>query len=689
MRRASLELVAASFMVLFQELALIRWLPGQVRVIAYFPNLILISAFLGLGMGCLRAGQRSLLWLWPVSLTILFGAFYALSHVIFTQNPISEYLWLLYLDMPKNSPVIHGVRLPLVLAFSLSTLSFVSLGQLVAERIHFFAERSNALWGYAWDITGSLLGVIAFAAVSFLGVFPLGWFSIIAASGLVFFLPHRRLLLIYVPALLIGLGLVGLAERASYYSPYYALDTDRDPASAGAAGFFVTTNGSYHQRAVGLRQVDQVAQPWHQTLKWSYHLPYQKLTEKPKRVLVLGAGTGNDVAVALDEGAGSIDAVEIDPLILELGRRYHPDHPYDSPRVRLFNTDARSFLNSCENEYDLIVFGTLDSMTRLSALSSVRLDNFVYTLEGMRAARRCLKPEGGMVLYFSVAKRYIEEHIIGMLADAFNELPVMYKGRFILFTRIFLIGPAFAHLKKNNEVDAKVFFDKVLPNIQIPTDDWPYLYLRDRGLSWFYISLMAIFAALAVAGVFLVSRSMRASLMRNGRVDLEMFLFGLAFLLLETKFVTGMNLVWGATWLTSAVVFGSILTVILLATVVMKLKPMPWWVALAGLLLTLLATYCVPVAALLDHHPFVKLALSFLFVGGPVFFASACFALRFRMRARADLAFGWNLLGAVAGGLLEFFSMALGLRALALLAIAAYLAVALLRQRALRKIPAV
>ena len=50
-RRAGAQLLAVSFVVLFQELALIRWLPVQVRVVAYFPNLILIGAFLGLGLG--------------------------------------------------------------------------------------------------------------------------------------------------------------------------------------------------------------------------------------------------------------------------------------------------------------------------------------------------------------------------------------------------------------------------------------------------------------------------------------------------------------------------------------------------------------------------------------------------------------------------------------------------------------
>ncbi|HSG49441.1 MAG TPA: hypothetical protein VLA43_16595, partial [Longimicrobiales bacterium] len=73
-RSVGLELVAASFVVLFQELVLIRWLPVEVRLVGYFPNLILLSAFLGLGVGALRAKERSLLWLWPVSLVVLVAA---------------------------------------------------------------------------------------------------------------------------------------------------------------------------------------------------------------------------------------------------------------------------------------------------------------------------------------------------------------------------------------------------------------------------------------------------------------------------------------------------------------------------------------------------------------------------------------------------------------------------------------
>ena len=159
--------------------------------------------------------------------------------------------------------------------------------------------------------------------------------------------------------------------------------------------------------------------------------PIASCGRPPGKVLVLGAGTGNDVAVALDEGAEHVDAVEIDPVILDLGR-LHPDRPYASPRVRLINTDARAFLNESTEKYDLIVFGTLDSMTRLSALSNVRLDNFVYTRECIAAAKAHLSPQGGLVLYFMSTKDYINQRLSGLLAEAFQQLPLRDRPAIIM-----------------------------------------------------------------------------------------------------------------------------------------------------------------------------------------------------------------------------------------------------------------
>jgi spermidine synthase len=681
LRKAARELVAASFVVLLLELALIRWMPGQVRVLAYFPNLILISAFLGLGIGCLRAGKGSLLWLWPFSLVVLVGSLFAMSRVVFTQESMTEHLWLLYLDLPRDAPVIGGVRIPIIVGFVLSAATFIPLGQIVAERLNIFADRSISLWGYAWDILGSLLGVIGFTVLSFVYSFPIVWFSVILGVGLIFYLGRKRQLLVYILAALLVLGLVGLAERARAYSPYYAVSTSVKPEESQEAGFILMTNGSFHQHTIALNSRVKTEKSWHLKALAGYHHPYRQLQRPLGRVLVLGAGTGNDVSVLLDEGAEEIDAVEIDPVILDIGQNHHPDRPYSSPRVRVINTDARSYMNTCRKKYDLIVFGTLDSQTRLSALSNVRLDNFVYTRESMLAARNLLTPDGGMVLYFMVATGYIDLHLFGLLASVFDGLPVIQKGNFYLFNRIFMVGPAFTHLQTATPEQAQELLDAVVARVEIPTDDWPYLYLSSRGVSGFYLSLLLILAGLAVAGVFLFSREMRTTGLRRQGTDLEMFLFGVAFLLMETKFVTSMNLVWGATWLTSSVVFGSILAMILLATVITKLKPMNWWIAFGGLIITLLAVYFIPIRHMLVQQPALKLILSVLFVGCPVFFASVCFALRFRERKAANLAFGWNLLGAVVGGLLEFFSMLVGLSALTLFAVAAYLGVLFMRER--------
>src|SRR5205823_647097 len=137
----ALSLFLASFTVLFQELALIRWVPSEVRILAYFPNLILLSAFLGLGIGCLRAGKKSLLWLWPVSLLLISIAAVLLGKVAFTQESPSEPLWLLYGDLARNAPVVRDLRAPIVLFFILGTLTFVAPGQIVAEQLDRFRDR--------------------------------------------------------------------------------------------------------------------------------------------------------------------------------------------------------------------------------------------------------------------------------------------------------------------------------------------------------------------------------------------------------------------------------------------------------------------------------------------------------------------------------------------------------------------
>lgn len=87
-------------------------------------------------------------------------------------------------------------------------------------------------------------------------------------------------------------------------------------------------------------------------------------------------------------------------------------------------------------------------MTRLSALSNVRLDNFVYTVEGFKAARKHLTVDGGVVLYFMVGKPFLGERIAGMLAVVFDEFPLIINQYFSVFN----LGAALVHFREKPHI---------------------------------------------------------------------------------------------------------------------------------------------------------------------------------------------------------------------------------------------
>ncbi len=675
-----LALFALTLAILAQELALIRWLPAQMRVLAYFPNLVLIAAFLGLGVGCLLSRYAPRPWLWPMSLLVVVAAAAAVGGIAFTDNSSTEHLWLLYHDLPKDAPVVAGVRLPVFIAFVLCAASFVVPGQMLGQRLDGFAAVRRPLIGYATDLAGSLAGVVLFTVLSWQQTFPIVWFAVLMLAMLPLLGGSPRQ---WTAHLLMAVAIVALVqgvERADSYSPYYALRAE-PRAADGSTPAFVSTNGSLHQAPSVVSRAAPVATELEARIREGFHIPFEKLGRAPGRTLVLGAGTGNDVAVLLDRGASHVDAIEIDPVILRLGETLHPDRPYDSPKVRRINTDARSFLEDTDERYDLIVFGTLDSMTRLSALSNVRLDNFVYTVESLRAAFSRLTDDGGLVLYFMVGTPYIAEHLTHMLALATGRWPSFVEFDNGLFNVVYMAGPAFDHLQPaSGEMNQGGAVAAIDPRL-VPSDDWPYLYLGERSVGGFYLSLLAAIALFALIAVLLASPKLRAGLGRRGGIDYEMFLLGFGFLLLETRFVTGIGLLWGVTWIASAVVFAAILATMLLATLVTAWRPLPWSLASVGLALSLLVAWVLPPGVLLTPSIPLKLLYTVLYVGVPVFLASCCFALRYRTREDAGTAFGWNLLGAVFGGLAEFASMALGFRALFLVALIAYLAAFLIAGR--------
>ena len=232
------------------------------------------------------------------------------------------------------------------------------------------------------------------------------------------------------------LGYEPRPQVRNIYSPYQRLEVEFEAGILPEGrrlplGVWVAANKTYYMQGLNLSEDFAAKYGEHLSVlrdksRW-YALPY-RFRPSPDRVLIVGAGTGNDVAAAVRNGAKAVDAVEIDPAILWIGRNHHPESPYQAPGVRAITNDARAFMKqAAEQSYDLIVFGLLDSHTLLSGMSSVRLDNFVYTRESFEDAKRLLKPGGLVCLSFAVPPDGpFPARLFNMLRDVFGHLPHTY-----------------------------------------------------------------------------------------------------------------------------------------------------------------------------------------------------------------------------------------------------------------------
>src|SRR5207249_2031787 len=153
----------------------------------------------------------------------------------------------------------------------------------------------------------------------------------------------------------------------------------------------------------------------------TYFRVYQQMKGNPLNdVLIIGAGSGTDTAIALSEGAKHIDAVEIDPKLYQLGRDLNPAHPYQDPRVDVHIGDGRAFLQNTDQTYDLILFALPDSLTLVAGQSSLRLESYLFTEQAMQEAKAHLNPGGTFAMY----NYYREQWLVDRLA---NTLQVVYR----------------------------------------------------------------------------------------------------------------------------------------------------------------------------------------------------------------------------------------------------------------------
>lgn len=671
-RNLNLDLFLASFLGLFLELVLIRWIPSYERVLAYFTNFVLIAAFLGLGVGGMLArGKKQ--WLRYQSLLILAVVIIAIlfNQYVKTFGIAGD---TFYTNVSREAKL--GLLLPECLAFFfvLMAIVFVPLGQKIGQDLAAFPV---PIRGYVINILGSLAGVLAFTVVSFLGLSPFWWFLATFAGLLWFMRDDRKWSAITLASALLTVGIVWQVGADFTWTPYNKLavrplvatgdgnftDT-KEPIHPSEVsklrstlGFSLAINDDFYQQATDLRPTAVQVHPVLTNDVLHYEFGYNIPGLVHDDVLVVGAGAGNDVAAALRRGAKHVDAVEIDPGIARLGIDGHPEQPYSDPRVTLIVDDARSYFNRAERKYDLIVFGLLDAHRLFSSMSSVRLDAFVFTVESFQEARRLLKDNGVAFVQHATGNMHLDVRMYQTLATVFEMQPVVVQG---LGGTTFIVGPGVQRMTAGRQAPN-------LPPVELATDDWPFFYMAGRAMPPEYRVAIEAMAIISILILMFASGGAFRSL------NLHFFFLGSAFLLIETVSVTRFAMLFGSTWVVNSIVFTAILLVVLLANLWMaKIEKINLNYLYAFLAAAIVLNYAFPVHSLLQTSLAVRLLAAMLLMALPIFFAAFIFARSYKETTTPELAYASNLLGAVVGGLAEYSTLVLGFRAQLLIALLLY-----------------
>jgi hypothetical protein len=646
-------------------------------MVAYYANLMLISSFLGLGVGAMIGSTRRSLFSWtPALLTVSVG-FLMLSKQL--TLPVSESEHRFYSQIPQ-----FVNYLSLVGIFLTNAAVFVPLGQ----RIGCLFDVLPPLRAYSWDLGGSLAGTVCF------GLFSLAFFSPILGMGfvllvIVLLLPKNKWL-VSIPLLaLVMFWVVKSNDSNAIWSPYYYITVremgdsfknmnERSPAlreprpnihvMQNPPTYNVSVNHDFYQPhgTMNLERFTGEAKTAVLKGRIAYDLPYQ-LTPLHRTVLVLGAGGGTDTEVAVLNGADHVDAVEIDPVLVKLSGKFNPSAIYGNPKVSVHVDDARAFLKRSRERYDMIVFGWLDSQALFSSMSNIRLDGYIYTVESMKMAFELLNPDGMLSLSFMAGSDWMHQKLIRMVAESTGKMPFVYVSA----GQVILCAPKGKCLEppssygRFSRIDQALSLD--LLTVDVPTDDWPFLYLSGRKIPVDYLAVIGILMAVCIPAIFAI-RGRKFS-----TNDTHFLFLGLGFLLIETKSIGDCSLYFGATWFVTMIVVAGILLMVLAANLVaMRLKQFHLWMYLP-LFASLILLYCVDRNLILALGFEWRLFWTLLVVTLPVFFAGLIFSTTFRESANPAAFFGANLIGAMIGGFCEYLGMMTGTKSLMLIVMAAYL----------------
>lgn len=631
------RMVGLSMLMLFVELALIRWTAANNVHLATITNFVLLASFLGIGLGFLLAQRPvDLFRLAPLSLIALIGFV-----LVFPVRLVALHGSHEFVGLSGRNPLSQVVSLPVI--FLLVVLVMAGIGQATAR---VFAQ-FTPLDAYRLDIAGSIAGIVLFSLLSLAGLPPIAWGSVVAALFVALGAVRRWWQWPVIAAVVVVLLFESLSA-VDVWSPYYKITT----------GHVTTTvlGDRYHGLAVWGNNIPyQTIYSLHtlHRIESFYFFPYRHVAPASlSNVLVIGAGTGNDVGVALSEGARHVDAVEIDPQLVQLGKQYNPEHAYQSPRVSLHVADGRAFLQDTGNQYPLILYALPDSLTALTGQSApVGLENYLLTVQAVQEARQHLAPGGTFVMY-NYYQPFLLDRYATTLDQVFGSRPCVEVGNVLAGRRQAVLTEA---LHGTTPHCSTFWTGKT--KAPVP-DDRPFPYLPVPSIPNFYLLVVGLILAASLGLV----RGAAGPLRKMARY-FDLFLMGAAFLLLESKNIVQFALLFGTTWYVNSLVFAGVLLSVYAAVETARhvRLPRPRLLYLA-LLVTLAISFAVAPSSLLGLPVVLRFLAATALAFGPIYFANLVFAQRFKDTSSSTTAFGANLLGAIVGGVLEYLSLITGFR---------------------------
>jgi len=666
-----------------------------------FKTFPLVTCFVGLGTGVAKGTSKNFWYVAPALLitvvVTLVTSWKGYGYEAFPSLTLYQWNNLNPDDLKLLSLRVLQMTLLIVLLLMGPFAVMFSIGTLIGETFN----KLPPLKAYCVDIIGAITGSITFGLLSFFCISPnieIILFSVIIATVIV---ATKRSIKATIPILVascIAAMLPIFNDPATIWSPYYRIDLAKIilPAHLNKTGqledlgIFVSTNRGFSQAFTKNNLIElseagekedaaKKLQGFLAVRKVYYDLPYL-FKKEPKDVLILGAGSGSDVAEACKRGATWIDAVEIDPGTLDLARKYNPN--FTNPAVHYHLDDGRRYIAKNEKKYDLIILACLDSRALSGTGSSLRTDCYIHTKESYADVVKLLKPDGVFCLSFGAAvtgnSDWLRNRIYKSLESVTGYPPIVmsdekaetkWPAYFFATGEPIRRGEVQAPVNPNSFTKLEVGTD---PEGLVLTDDWPYLYIRDKVLDLPYLIVLSLIVGLTT----FVARSLIFS-PKTGS-DIQLFFLGSAFILVELQAISRLSLIFGATWVTASIVINGVLLMILAANyvIIRAQKPFNQNILYALLFASLLVSFAMPVNMIrtsLAGMDAVAAAIITTLTLLPILMAGLIFATAFKTVTQPSRSFAFNLLGSVLGGLLEYLSTYTGINNLVLVAILLYL----------------